>query len=179
MTKNIVKFEGFADLQAKIRKLGNDKDKKREVLSILRNVANSTVKAARVFAPKSKQPHIVSGSRARKVIQPGALKKSIGKITGRKGASKKNPTIYVGPRAKGKHDGFYGAWVHEGHNIYRTGFKRKRSGNSRYNARGAKRQTTKNPFMDKAYNATKGGVTAEAEKRTVKFIQRRINRLSN
>lgn len=175
MNKSIVEIEGFDVLQRKIKQLGDDRDKQREVKAILRRVARPTVKAARSFAPKSSQPH-----RARKtLINPGNLKKSIGTITGRKGNSKKNPTIYVGPRVKGKHDGFYGAWVHDGVNIYRKGFKRNRKGNKGYNASGAKTRTNPQPYMDKAYNATKGKVTADAEKGVAKFIQKKIDKLSN
>lgn len=175
MSKSIVEIEGFKELERKIKKLGNDKDKKREVLNILRQVAKPTVNAARSLAPQSKKPH-----RARKtLIYPGNLKKSIGTITGRKGKSKINPTVYAGPRVKGKWDGFYGAWVHEGVNIYRKGFKRNRSGKKDYNASGAKSRTEANPFMDKAYAQAKGVVTADAEKKVAKFIQRRINKLSS
>lgn len=175
MNKDIVEIQGFKELEAKIKKLGNDKDKKREVLTILRSVSKPTVKAARNYAPISKKPH-----RARKtLINPGNLKKSIGTITGRKGKAKDNPTVYVGPRVKGRYDGFYGAWVHEGVNIYRKGFKRNRNGRKNYNASGALKRTEGNPYMDKAYAATQGKVTADAEKRMVRFIQRRINKLSS
>jgi len=175
MSKKIVDIEGFEVLQRKIKKLGNDKDKKREVLNILRQVAKPTVNAARSLAPQSSKPH-----RARKtLINPGNLKKSIGTITGKKGNAKINPTIYVGARVKGRHDGFYAAWVHEGVNIYRKGFKRNRSGKKDINASGAASRTKANPFLDNAYKQTQGRVTAEAEKRVTKFIQRRINKLSN
>lgn len=176
MSKSIVEITGFEELRQKISRLANDKDKRKEILSILRAVATPTVKAARQYAPQSKAPHKVRGG---KIIQPGNLKKSIGKITGRKGRSRINPTIYVGPRTRGKYDGYYGAWVAEGHNIYRTGFKRNRSGNAKANARGAKSRTQPNPYMDKAYAATNGKVTKDAEKRVTRFIQRRINRLSD
>lgn len=174
MNKSVVEIEGFDVLQRKITLLADDRDKQREVKAILRRVARPTVKAAQGFAPQSKKPH-----RARKtLINPGNLKKSIGTITGRKGNSKKNPTIYVGPRVRGKYDGFYGAWVHEGVNIYRKGFKRNRKGNRDYNAAGAASRTKAQPFMDKAYNVTKGKVTADAEKSVAAFIQKRINKLS-
>lgn len=173
MNKAIIEIEGFQELQNKIKKLGNDKDKKREILSILRNEAKSTVNAAKTFAPVSKKPHVARG----KVIQPGNLQKSIGAITGRKGRARINPTIYVGPRAKGKWDGWYGHFVHEGVNIYRSGFKRKRKKGANDGA--ALSRTKGNPFMLKAYNLTGGKVAKDMEAKTARFIQRRIDRLSS
>lgn len=173
MNKSVIQIEGFDELNSKIKQLSNTRDKKTNVLGILRNAAKSTVKAARNFAPVSKKPHKARG----KVIQPGTLKKSIGTITGRKGSAKINPTIYVGPRAKGRYDGYYGAWVHEGVNLYRSGFKRKRKRGA--NNKAALRRTEGNPFMDKAFKVTQGKVTAELEKNTARYIQRRINKLSN
>lgn len=178
MSKNIVEITGFNELERKIKQLSNDKDKRRELLAILRKSARPTVRAAKSFVRVSDEPHLSSGKRTRKIIQPGSLKKSIGTITGRKGQARKNPTVYVGPRVKGKWDGFYGAWLEEGHNIYNKGFKRNRKGKSKYNNSHAKSRTKAYPFMAPAYNTTKGKVTADAEKSTAKFIQRRIDRLS-
>ena len=96
MAKSIVEITGFPELERKIKALGDDKSKKREVIGILKQVASSTVKAAKQTAPISKKKHTARG----RVIQPGNLKKSIGTIVGRKGNAKDNPTVYVGPRAK-------------------------------------------------------------------------------
>lgn len=172
-SKSIVEIEGYEELQQKIKKLENPKDKRREVLSILRNVSRSTVKAARNFAPISKKSHVARG----KVIQPGNLKKSIGTITGRKGSAKDNPTVYVGPRAKGNHDGWYGHFVEEGVNVYNKGFKRKRKKGA--NDKAAVRRTKGQYYMKKAYAATQGQVSSQLEKQTARFIQRRIDRLSS
>jgi hypothetical protein len=177
MAKLIVDVQGFAELERKIKLLANDKDKKREMILILRQVAKPTIAAARQTAPRSKKPHLISGSRSRKIIQPGNLSKSIGDIVGKKGNARINPTVYAGPRVRGTYDGFYGAWVHEGHNIYAKGFKRKRVKGA--NSASAKSRTKPNPFMNRAFAQTQGRVTADAEKRTAAFIQRRINRLSN
>lgn len=173
MSKSIVEITGFRELQKKIIKLSNPKDKRREILTILRNVAKSTVTAARNYAPVSKKSHVARG----KVIESGTLKKSIGTITGRKGRAKENPTVYVGPRAKGKFDGWYGHFVEAGVNVYNTGFKRKRKRGA--NNKAAVRRTKGQFFMKRAYNLTSGKVTKEAEQKTAKFIQRRINKLSN
>jgi HK97 gp10 family phage protein len=159
---------GFDKLTAQLKQLANDKDKRREVLIILRQVAKPTLNVARNLAPVSKKPHVARG----KTIQPSNLKKSLGNITGKQ----QNPTIYVGARAKGVNNGWYAHFVHEGRNVYRTGFKRKRVKGA--NSAGAIRRTQGNPFLTKAYERTNGQVTADAEAQMVAFIQRRIKRLS-
>ncbi len=159
---------GYDKLVSQLKKL-SDQNKKPEVLAILRQVAKPTLDAARAFTPISKKPHTVRGVR----VNPGQLKKSEGIITGRRAV---NPTVYVGPRAKGSWLGFYGLFVHEGVNVYRKGFKRKRIKGA--NASGSVGRTQANPFLTKAYNATNGSVTADAEKRMEKFIQRKIDKLS-
>lgn len=164
-----VDVEGFDKLVRQIRFLANDKDKRREVLLLLRQVANPTLKAARLFAPVSRKKHKARG----KLIEPGTLKKSLGTITGKS----ENPTILVGPRAKGAYDGWYGHFVHDGVNLYNKGFKRNRRGRGTNNS-AAKSRTTGNPFLTKAYNATNATVTADAEKRMIAFIQRRVEKLS-
>jgi HK97 gp10 family phage protein len=172
VAKSIVEVTGFPELERKIKALSNDKDKKREVIGILKQVANSTVKAAKQTAPISKKKHTARD----RVIQPGNLKKSIGTIVGRKGRAKDNPTVYVGPRAKGKHDGWYGHFVEYGINVYNKGFRRKRKAGANDGA--AIRKTKANPFMKNAYNQTKGAVTQDAENKVARYIQRRIEKLS-
>lgn len=177
MSKPLVEIEGFPQLFEQIKKLGDDKSKRQEVLKVLRQVANATVTAARGNAPISRKPHLVSGARTKKTIQPGALKRSIGTITGKSA----NPTILVGPRAKGNFDGWYGNFVEKGHNVYAKGFKRKRAGTSKakkFNSGGAKKRTKADLFMSRTYEQTKGQVTADAEKKMVAYIQRQIDRLS-
>jgi HK97 gp10 family phage protein len=169
MSKLVVEIEGFEQLQAKIKDLANDKDKRREVLGLLRQVAKPTLQAARNNVPISKKKHSARG----KVINPGNLKKSLGTITGRGD----NPTIYVGPRAKGNNDGWYGHFVEYGVNKYSKGFKRKRKKGA--NNAAALGRTTGNPFMRKAYDSTQGGVTSDAESKVAAYIQRRIDKLSS
>jgi HK97 gp10 family phage protein len=173
MSKPIVEITGFPEFEKKIKSLSNDKDKKREVIGILKQVAGSTVKAAKQAAPISKKEHKARG----RVIQPGNLKKSIGTIVGRKGNAKDNPTVYVGPRAKGKQDGWYGHFVEYGVNVYNKGFKRKRKAGANNGA--AIRRTKANPFMKNAYEQTKGAVTQDAENKVVRYIQKRIDKLSS
>lgn len=169
MSSNIkIDVIGFDKLTEQLKRLANDKDKKREVLIILRNIAKPTLNAAKSLAPISKKTHKARG----KTITPGNLRKSIGNITGKQ----ENPTIYVGARAKGNNNGWYAHFVHEGVNVYNKGYKRKRVRGA--NASAAVRRTQGNPFLTKAYAQTNGTVTADAEKQMIAFIQRRINKLS-
>lgn len=189
MSKPAIEISGFAELKAAIMKLSNDKDKRAEMRLLLRQIAKPTLQAAKVMVPKSSKPHLVSGKRSRKIIQPGNLQRSLGFITGKQD----NPTVYVGPRAKGKFDGWYGHFVEYGHDIYGNSRKysvykyktKERSRNSLERVRGRKigGNTVKGrvqgtPFMQMAYEATGGGVTAEAEQRVAAFMQRRIDKLS-
>lgn len=181
MSKSIYQIEGFDQLQQKIKQLP-DKVKKREVLKILGQAANPTVKAARSQAPVSKQTHWQAGKRTKKLIQPGNLRKSIGKIRGKRGSAKVNAVLYVGPRSKGrKNDGWYGAMVHDGHNVYRKGFSRKnrKAGSTKRYSSQAIKFVKANPFMDRAYNQTKGLVTQDSEKRIAKYLNKQIQRLSD
>lgn len=164
-----VDVEGFDRLVAQLKELSNDKDKRSEVLLILRQIAKPTLDAARSIVPVSKKSHVARG----KVIEPGNLKKSLGNITGRKTI---NPTIYVGPRAKGVFNGWYGAFVHDGINVYKKGFKRKHTAGA--NSHAAVGRTKGNPFLTKAFAMTEGIVTVDADRRMTKFIQRRIDKLS-
>lgn len=173
MSKLITEIRGFDQLKSAITKLADDKDKKTELRLVLRQVAKPTLQAAKILAPKSKRPHMVSGKRTKKIIQPGSLSKSIGFIDGKQ----QNPTVYVGPRAKGSNNGFYGHFVEYGHNLYRVGFKRKRSA-SADNSAGVTSRTKAQPFMAQAYAQTGGLVTEDAVKRVANFIQRRIDKLS-
>lgn len=164
-----VKVEGFDELIAKLKEIGDDKSKRRETLIILRQIAKPTLQAAKKEVPVAKKAHRMRGL----VIQPGNLKKSLGTITGK---NKEVPTILVGPRVKGNNKGWYGHFVHDGINVYRKGFKRKRVRGANDNM--AIRRTKANPFLRRAYERTNGQVTTDAEKRFSKFIQRRIKKLS-
>lgn len=194
-----VSVEGFQELSDKIKELANDKDKRKESLAILRQIAKPTVTAAQGFVPVSKERHYSRG----KWIMPGTLKKSLGVIN----VKSDNPTVAVGARAKRKYDGWYGAFVHEGHEYFASGIsgrqsfsmvRRSRSvsvtntrkGSAKNKKRktkveraklrkaGRARMTKPQPFLDKAYEQTKGKVTQDAERQFAAFIQRRINRLS-
>lgn len=181
MSRPVTEISGFRELQEKLKRLANDKQRKAEVIKVLRAVASGTTRVAKNNAPKSKKPHLISGKRTRRVIQPGNLKKSIGVIVGKRGKAKENPTVYVGPRAKGNNLGFYGNFVEYGHNIYKAGFKRKRSASAKarqHNTAGSSKRTAANPFMAKTYAETKGHVTAETEQKVVAIIKKSINKYS-
>ncbi|MCO7721971.1 HK97 gp10 family phage protein [Myroides odoratimimus] len=195
-----VDVQGFQELADKIKKLGDDKDKRREGRLILKQVAKSTLLVAQSLAPVSKERHYSRG----KYIIPGTLKKSLGVINVRTD----NPSIAIGPRAKSKKfDGWYGHFVEKGHEYFTSATssrktfsmirrtrnvsvtntrkgsslnKQRKTKQQRVNLRqaGRARKTKPQPFLDKAYEQTKGKVTQDAEKQFAAFIQRRINRLS-
>lgn len=177
-----ITVSGFPELREKIKQLANDKDKKKEVLLILRQVARPTLQASKSAAPVSKKSHVARG----KKIDPGNLKKSLGLIT----SKSNNPTILVGPRAKRGFDGWYGHMVHDGHAIYRNNQNASRTLKSGRKKSVLARVTKKRkgsvvgrvegiPYMDIAYAQTKNSATADAQDKMTKFIQRRINKLSN
>ncbi len=173
MSSNLdIQVQGFPELIAKIEKLRTDRSKKREMIGILKQVASGTVKAAKRNAPVSKKPHVISGSRTRKIIQPGNLRKSIGTIVAKKGAAVDNPTVAVGPRAKGKNDGWYGNFVDQGHKTYK-GKKR----NNRRNATNVKGFVDGKFFMKQTFRETEGKATADTEQKIAKYIQRKLERL--
>ena len=149
MNKDLVEIKGFAELKRKISKL-DDRVKRREMLKILGQVANPTVKAARSFTPVGTRKH------TRDNYGPGNLKRSIGKRVGKKGNERINAAVYVAPRLKGKFKGWYAHFIALGTRVIAG-----------------------RDFMKRAYNLTQGKVTADAENRVTKYVQKQINRLSN
>lgn len=168
MSKSVVEISGFKELQNLIKDIGDDKVKRRESFTLLRQIARPTLNVAKQLVPVSKKVHIARGRK----IKPGTLKKSLGNIT----SKSKNPTILVGPRAKGKNDGWYGHFVHDGVNVYRKGFKRKHKKGANNSA--AVSRSKANPFLRKAFETTEGKVAKDAEKKFEQFLQRRIDKLS-
>lgn len=150
MSKALIDVKGFKELSEKIKVLP-DKLKRKELLKIYGQVATPSVKAARSFAPLGTKKH------SRDKFGPGNLRKSIGKRVGRKGTERTNAVLYVGAKLKGKNKGWYAHFIEGGTT---TGI-------------------TSNPFMDKAFQSTKGLVTKEMEIKVAKYIQKQINRLSN
>lgn len=164
-TKSIFEVQGFDVLVQKL-KLLPDKVKKREVLKILGQAANPTLKAAQKLAPVGSGYITVRGKRYKRgkrqvrktVLQDqytaGQGKKSLGK---KNMARAKNPMLYISPRSKKKADGFY---------------------LRQFVSPGTKHQPANN-FMERAFNQTKGQVTAEAEQKIVKYIDKQVARLGN
>ena len=170
MSKTLFEIKGFDQLSKKLKQFP-DKVKKREVTRLLRKAAGSTVKAARQEAPQSERVHTLRGG---KKVQPGNLKKSIGVQTARRS---RNPMVVVRPRTAKRYNAYYAGFVIFGHNIYRRGFRRNRRGNRKANAKGAVSRVESNPFMNRAYNATKGRVSAQAVRGVEKYIQKQLKRL--
>lgn len=155
MSKPLFEIKGFKELEAKLKKLGDDKSKRKSVLRILGQVANPTVKAAKQLAPVSKKAHVQKRKNQAfgTWVTPGTGKKSIGKKTMRRA---KNPTLYVSPRSTRRADGWY---------------------LRQFVIPGTRKQKPQ-PFMDAAYKQTQGQVTKEAEKKMEKYIQKEIDKLS-
>jgi hypothetical protein len=170
-----IKVEGFAEVKRLITLLAKDKDKKREMLLILRQIAKPTLQAAKSFAPVSKKAHWQGGKREKTKIQPGNLKKSIGFI---KPKYSDDISVIVGARANKPFNGWYAHFVEYRVNRYRSGFKRnrKKAGANASSAIAMRIKVT--PFMAMARQATAGAATIDAERRMAKFMQRRINKLS-
>lgn len=161
-----VKIEGFTELRQKIKRLGDDKSKRKEVTKILGQLANPTLKAARNLAPVG-DGKIRLGSKTydrkkrqvgKKVMQnpykAGIGKKSIAKKVMTRASV---PMVTVSPRSRKSADGFYlRQFVITG-----TRFTKK-----------------KNFFLDKAYQQTKGNVTVQAERKMSRYFQKQIDRLS-
>lgn len=156
MSNNLADVKGFDVLTKQIKSLP-DKVKRKEVLKILGQVANPTVKVAKQLAPVNDGFIQIKRFRnekyRRKGYVPGTGRKSIGKKTMRRA---KNPTLYVSPRSTKKADGWY---------------------LRQFVIKGTKNQKA-NAFIDRAYNQTKGQVAADGEQRIAKYIQKQINRLS-
>ena len=155
MSKDLIEIKGFKELSLRLEKFP-DKLKKREVIKVLRRASRDTVKVARNIAPKDT-------GQGSKSIRFEPLKKS------------RNPGGVVGPRSKGKYDGFYmRLFVIPGHNIYKRGFRRNRRGNRIFNNRNAKSIVPENPFMAKVYSITKGRVLNNSVKGLQDYLDKRI-----
>ena len=155
MSKSLVEIKGFELLQSKIKQLP-DKLKKREVNKILMQVANPSLKAAKQLAPVSKKVHIQKRKNQTfgTYITPGTGKKSIAK---KAMTRSKNAMVTISPRSRKSADGWYLR------QFVIPGTKKIKSNN----------------FMDRAYEQTKGQVTADAEVKVTKYIQKQIDKLSD
>ncbi len=180
----LIEITGFPEYIRQIQNISDDKRKKGEMIRVLRKVAQGTVKAAKANSPDDLSPYIVKPYRLRDEINPDILRNSIGIIVGKKGNSKENPTVYVGPKTKGKYNGFFAHWVEYGVNVYPRGYRRNRTGRAgkaqaqAQNNRAAKYKKPGAHFMQRTYNQTQGQVTSEAVRSVTNYIQKRLNALS-
>jgi hypothetical protein len=193
MTRIKVDVQGFDQLTGKIKQLSDDQKKKPEILKILRRVARPTVTAVKGHVPVQRSR---SNIRSRRTVMGGSLRQSIGTITGRKGQSRENPTIYVGPRVfkgskfkkQGRNvfgDGWYGGMVDQGHDIYynpsskgskkRNVLKRNRVKSLGENVQG---RVPGKFFMNKGYNQTKNSAANTLGSDVARYFQRRIDQMS-
>lgn len=191
-----VQILGFDEIRGGIMEIVNDKSKKKEILLLLRRIAQPALLASKRFVPVQRSR---SNLRTRRTVIGGGLKQSLGFITGKKGNSKDNPTIYVGPRvfkgAKAKKsgrntfgDGWYGHMVDQGHDIYKNpkqqAYVRKegiRSRNSLARLTGRDKGRVQSRvegqfFMKKAYQATGNTASEEAGGAVAKYFQKRFDK---
>jgi hypothetical protein len=191
-----VTVTGFDEIKGGIKEIIDDKSKKKEILLLLRRIAKPALLASKQFVPVQRSR---SNLKSRRTVIGGSLKQSLGFITGKKGNSKENPTIYVGPRVfKGKKkeksgrntygDGWYGHMVDGGHDIYRN--PKKQAYVRKEGIRGRNslaRLTTKHKgsvqsrvegqfFMKKAYQATGSTAQDEAGSAVAKYFQKRFDK---
>jgi hypothetical protein len=111
----------------------SDKLTRKVLISAMRQAATPIVKAMRANTPVSgREPGLTwdGGHRS------GDLRESIGKIIGK---SKRHPTLYIGPRVKGrfKYMGYIGHWVEFGNDTgYNVPFEGRRFAQKAYEQAG-------------------------------------------
>ena len=166
MSKTSIEVTGFKELQQKIKKLGDDKSKRKEVNRILGQIANPTLKAARNLAPVGDGFLTIKGRRYKRKLRQvgknvyqnpyagGIGKKSISKKVMTRAAV---PMVTISPRSRKSADGFF---------------------LRQFVIPGTKNGMPKNFFMDQAYQQTKGQVLPDAERKMARYYQKQIDRLS-
>ena len=150
MGKSLIEITGFAEVEKLIKQLP-DKVKKREVNKLLMQVAQPSLVAARNLAPIAKKVHLQKRKNQTfgTYITPGTGKKSLAK---KAMTRSKNAFVTISPRSRKNADGWYLR------QFVIPGTKHIKSNN----------------FLDRAYEQTKGQVTADAEIKVSKFIQRQM-----
>ena len=138
-TRNTFEIEGYDKFLLEVQRLP-DKLKRNELLKLLRRSSQPTIAAAKRNVRK----------------KSGKLERSIGNITGK---NREYPNIMVGPRAKGKHEGFHGHLIEFGH--------------------GGPHPAPAFPFMRPAYDETKMAVSKDASGKVAKYLEKRANQLNN
>lgn len=133
------------------------KIKRQTLLKALRSSGSTIRKAMKSAVPVGDYDHFVYGTTGvLGVHMAGDLQKSIGNITGK---SKKFPSIYIGPRVKGrfKYAGYIGDWVDKGGN---TGFN--------IDFEGAR-------YVEKGYNAGKTDFANKMSGKLEKFALKALS----
>lgn len=148
---DVTKVEGFAELNKKLKRLG-DNVKRKEVLAIQRRLAKPIEKAYRRNLP----------------TDSGTLGKSVSIKTVSARRSGGNPAIVVRPGKKGKNNGFYKFMVIR---------KGDHPGSNRRGSRIGLNTVTENA-RNKTLSQTGNGVLRDSEGKVAKYIQRKIDRLS-
>jgi hypothetical protein len=106
-------IKGFEEVAKKLKQWP-DKLKRRRINSIMRQAAKPMLEGVKRAAPIEKHSRTIT--RKGESYDPGNLAESIKIITGKKGKSKVNPTIYIGPALglRSDYDGYYGFFVVSG-----------------------------------------------------------------
>lgn len=148
---DVTQVEGFDQLNLKLKRL-SDSVKRKEVLAIQRRLAKPVQARYKANLPKDK----------------GTLGESVAIRTVSARRSGGNPSIVVRPGKRGKHDGYYKFMVIS---------KGARPGS---NARGSRKgiNTVTDRARDKTLDQLGNGLVKEAEDKTAKYIQKKINKLS-
>lgn len=147
----VTEIKGFAELNAKLKKL-EDSVKRKEILGLQRKLAKPIQTTYAAALPKDSGN--LSGSVAIKTV---SASKSGG-----------NPSIVIRPGKRGRHDGYYKFMV------IRKGDK---PGSTRRGSRKALNIVV-GTARDRTLSQLQTSVTKEAELKTAKLIQKKINRLS-
>jgi hypothetical protein len=158
-TKLTFDYEGFEGVALELKKWP-DKLKREKINNVLRWAAKPMLEGVRREAPIEKHSRTITRSTKSKTnsknynYDPGNLAESIKIITGKKGLSKINPTVYIGPEVglKAKHDGYYGFFVTSGI-----------AGNLR---------TAPNDFINRGGKPFESGVEARIEEAILRMLKR-------
>lgn len=150
----LFEIEGFDQFQKAVQDLPQ-RQKRTEILKLLRRVAKPMRTAARnaapVVDPKRLPRYRYTKGGGKVPIPPMNLKKSIGIFNGK---SKTYPNVLVGPRTRGtKYLGYYAAWLEYG-----------------------TVNMPAQPFMEPAFNQVKSQSIALAEKEVAAHMQKMIDK---
>ena len=162
-TSNILKIEGFDELNRKLKQLP-DRVKRTEVIRLQRQIAKPIIKAYSAALPVGDKDK----KRFGKTYVKGTLSKSVKAETVAARYTGGNPSIVIRPGKKGQYDPWYRFMVVKKGTETGSIKKGSRTGHN----------TVVEEARDKALQAAKGKATAENADKTAKYIQKQIDRLS-